>query len=65
MITKRLLGIGFILAGVAAVAGIFGMDLLGAGQSQGIGPLQRQALLAAGLVILVGLTLLPLGNKPA
>ncbi len=65
MITKRLLGIGFILIGVAAIVGMFGMDLVGAGQFQGIGPAQQKALLAAGVVILVGLTLLPLGDKPA
>lgn len=65
MITKRLLGIGFILLGAAAIVGMFGMDLLGAGQFRGIGPAQRQALLAAGAAILVGLTLLPLGDKPA
>ncbi len=65
MITKRLLGIGFILIGVAAIVGMFGMDLVGAGQFQGIGPAQQKALLAAGVVILVGLMLLPLGDKPA
>lgn len=65
MITKRLLGIGFILIGVAAIVGMFGMDLVGAGQFQGIGPAQQKALLAAGVIILVGVTLLPLGDKPA
>ncbi|MEZ4516903.1 MAG: hypothetical protein R3C44_08730 [Chloroflexota bacterium] len=65
MITKRQLGLIFIGLGVAAVAGSFIVDLVGAGQFQGIGPAQQRILLVAGLVILVGLTLLPLGNRPA
>jgi hypothetical protein len=65
MITKRQLGMGFILLGVLAIVGSFAMDLVGAGNFQGVGPAQRMALLGAGFVILVGLTLLPLGEKPA
>jgi hypothetical protein len=65
MITKRQLGIIFILLGLGAAAAMFVMDLLGAGQFQGIGPAQQRALLVAGLVMLVGLTLLPLGDRPA
>ena len=65
MITKRQLGLIFILVGSFAIAGMFGMDLLGAGQHLGIGPAQQKALLAAGLVVLLGITLIPLGDKPA
>ena len=65
MITKKQLGIGFILLGIAAIIGTFVVDLLGAGQFQGVGPAQKLALAAAGLVILVGVSLLPLGDKPA
>jgi hypothetical protein len=65
MITKKQLGIGFILLGIAAIIGTFVVDLLGAGQFQGVGPAQKLALVAAGLVILVGVSLLPLGDKPA
>ena len=65
MITKRQLGIGFILLGLLAIVGSFAIDLAGVGNFQGIGPAQRVALLGAGLVIVVGLTLLPLGDKPA
>lgn len=65
LITKRLLGIGFVLAGVGAIVGMFAIDLLGAGQFQGIGPAQRQAMWAAGAAIVLGLTLIPLGDKPA
>lgn len=65
MVTKRQLGLLFILLGVGAIAAMFAIDLLGAGQFQGIGPAQRRALLAAGAAVLVGLSLLPLGGRPA
>jgi hypothetical protein len=38
---------------------------MGGGQFSGIGPAQRVALLAAGVLVLVGLSLLPLGDRPA
>ena len=63
--TKRQLGLMFIALCGLGVIGLFGVDLLGAGQFSGIGPAQRLGLLAAGAVILVGFTLLPLGDKPA
>lgn len=63
--TKRQLGILFIVSGSGAIAGLLLMDVVNAGQHQGIGPAQKQAMLAATLVILVGLTLLPLGDHPA
>ena len=54
-----------MLISVAAVIGSFAFDLLGGGQFQGIGPAQRLSLLAAGALFLVGLSLLPLGDRPA
>lgn len=63
--TKRQLGLVFIGLGILAIVGLFGMDLIGAGQFQGVGPAQKQAMLVAGVVILVGATLVPLGDKPA
>jgi hypothetical protein len=65
MVTKRKLGWLFIVLGVGAAVGLLAMDLLGAGQFQGIGPAQRRALLAAGAAVLLGLSLLPLGDRPA
>ena len=65
MVTKRQLGLLFIVLGVGSAVGLLAMDLLGAGQFQGIGPAQRRALLVAGAVVLLGLSLLPLGNTPA
>ena len=63
--TKKQLCIIFIGSGSLGVLVLFGIDIVGAGQFSGIGPAQRLGLLAAGGLILVGLTLLPLGDKPA
>ena len=63
--SKRQLGLLLVGLGVTAVIGLFVVDLLGAGQFSGIGPAQRLALLGAGFVILLGLSLIPLGDKPA
>ncbi|MFN2105671.1 MAG: hypothetical protein ACK2U5_05825 [Candidatus Promineifilaceae bacterium] len=65
MVTKRQLGLMLIALAVLAVAGSFVYDFLGGGQFSGIGPAQRLALLGAGLVALVGASLLPLGDRPA
>lgn len=65
MVTKRQLGWLFILLGVGAAGAGFAIDLFGAGQFQGIGPAQRQALIAAFVAIMVGVSLLPLGDRPA
>ena len=65
MVTKRQLGLLFIVLGIGAAVALFGIDLLGAGQFEGIGPAQRQALMAAGAVVLLGLSLWPLGDRPA
>lgn len=65
MITKRQLGLIFIMLGVGAAVGMFAIDLVGAGQFQGVGPAQRRALAAAALAIVAGLSLLPLGSRPA
>ena len=54
-----------MLISLAAALGSFAFDWLGGGQFQGIGPAQRLALLAAGALFLVGLSLWPLGDRPA
>lgn len=63
--TKRQLGILFILAGLGMIVALFSADFLGASRFDGIGPIQRLALAGASIAVLVGLTLLPLGNRPA
>lgn len=63
--TKRQLGLLLILLGSAAVVALLAIDWLQAGNYQGIGPVQRVALIGGGAAILVGLSLLPLGDRPA
>lgn len=63
--TKRQLGLTLIALGISAVVALLAIDLIGAGKFQGVGPTQRVALLGAGIVTLVGLTLIPLGDRPA
>lgn len=63
--TKRQLGITLILLGLGASLGLFLVDQIGATRFGGVGPLQRVALLGSALLILVGLTLIPLGDRPA
>ena len=65
MITKRQLGIGLMAIGSLAIIGTLAIDLIGAGNFNGIGPSQRTALIAGAVVILGGISLLPLGNHPA
>lgn len=64
-ITKRQLGILLLIIGILGVIGILAIDLLNAGQQGGIGPAQAFALGIMGVVALVGLTLIPLGDTPA
>ncbi|MEW5988697.1 MAG: hypothetical protein AB1791_18875 [Chloroflexota bacterium] len=65
MITKRQLGLGLSLIGLLGGIVLFALDWVGASQFQGIGPTQRILLGAAGLLFLVGLSLIPLGQRPA
>ncbi len=62
---KRQLGYIIIALGVLAIVGSFVNDLIGAGNFQGIGPTQRLAIFGAIGVILLGASLLPLGDRPA
>lgn len=64
-LTKRLLGLLLIVAGVGGFAGILAIDILDAGREGGIGPAQQIGLGLMVALALAGLTLLPLGNDPA
>jgi hypothetical protein len=65
MITKRQLGLILAGSGLLALIGVLAIDVLKAGNFEGIGPVQRMALGGAGLIVFVGLSLIPLGNRPA
>lgn len=54
-----------LTAGVLAFLGIISIDLLDAGREGGIGPAQQIAFAVSIITILIGLTLIPLGNSPA
>jgi hypothetical protein len=64
-LTKRHLGLLLMTMGAGAAVLLLAVDLLGAGRSAGIGPAQRLALGGASLLVLLGLSLLPLGDRPA
>lgn len=56
---------GLVLAGIVGIAGTIGVDLVGVGQFGGFGPSQQRAVAACVGLIVVGATLIPLGNRPA
>ncbi len=64
-LTKRQLGWLSLGTGALLVAASLAADLVGAGRFGGLGPAQRQALAAGGGLVLFGLSLLPLGHRPA
>ncbi len=64
-LTKRQLAWLIVTAGALLAVVTLVVDLLGAGRFGGLGPAQQQALIAAALTITFGLTLLPLGHRPA
>lgn len=63
--SKRLLGVVMLIAGVGGVVALLALDFITGTTDGGIGPAQRLAIGVMALVALVGLTLIPLGDKPA
>ena len=59
------MGLGFAAGGLVALLAVLAVDLLKVGNFEGIGPMQRMALIAAGLLFVVGLTLIPFSDRPA
>ncbi|MDZ4766888.1 MAG: hypothetical protein SGI73_20300 [Chloroflexota bacterium] len=64
-LSKRLLGLLLLIGGAAAFMGILAIDLLDVGREGGIGPAQQIALVGAAALALVGVTLIPLGDRRA
>ena len=65
IITKRDLGFILIGLGIIGSAGILLVDRLGVGKDSALGPLQTAALIFGAFTVLAGLSLIPLGNRPA
>ncbi len=64
-LTKRQLGWLMLAAGAALAVLTLAADLVGAGRFNGLGPAQQPALGLGLLLLLFGVTLLPLGDRPA
>ena len=60
-----MVGIALVVGGLIGLAGVAAVDLLGAGKWNGFGPAQQQALVACAFASLIGLSLVPLGDRPA
>ena len=65
MITKRQLGIIILVLSLLTIAGVVGVDVLGAGRWGGLGPLQQIGIGLGATAAVVGLILIRLGNRPA
>ncbi|PJF40942.1 MAG: hypothetical protein D6737_13580 [Chloroflexi bacterium] len=64
-LSKRQLGFLLFTAGMLGFVAILSIDLLDSGREGGIGPAQRIGLFITVLTAFAGLTLIPLGDKPA
>ena len=64
-LSKRQLGLLIVAGGVGLAVITLGVNLLGLGRFNGLGPAKQLALAAAGLIVLFGLSLVPLGRRPA
>lgn len=64
-LTKRHLGLILFAGGILGFAAILSIDIVDAGREGGIGPAQQIALGLCLVAALLGLTLIPLGSRPA
>jgi lipopolysaccharide export LptBFGC system permease protein LptF len=60
-----MVGVALALLGPAIVSGTLAVDLVGAGKWDSLGPAQQLAIFVGAAAFVVGLSLLPLGNRPA
>lgn len=65
MVTKRHLGFIVVALALLAILATVGIDLLGAGEWGGFGPLQRIGVGAGAVALAVGFILIRLGDRPA
>ena len=64
-LTKRQLGLLILFAGIGLAAVTVAANLFGLGHFNGFGPAKQLALVGASVVAAFGLSLLPLGDRPA
>lgn len=64
-LTKRQLGLLLLIGGAVGFLGIIGIDIVDFGRDGGIGPAQRIGLGVMVAIALLGLTLIPLGDRLA
>ncbi len=64
-LTKRQIGWLFAVAGVGLAVLALGADLFKVGRFEGLGPVQLRTLGGGVLLLLFGLSLFPLGHRPA
>jgi len=65
MVTKRQLGLFVVAISVVGLISITAVDILGAGEWAGFGPLQRLGIGLGLIAVIVGLLLIRLGDRPA
>ncbi|MCY3779852.1 MAG: hypothetical protein OXG78_06060 [Chloroflexi bacterium] len=64
-VTKRQLGIFLALLGAVGFLALLAIDIVDIGRQGGIGPAQGLALALMAATVIIGLTLIPLGDAPA
>ncbi len=64
-VTKRQLGVALAAFGVLGFIGVLSIDLIDLGRQGGIGPAQSLVLALMVAVTILGLSLIPLGDRPA
>jgi len=65
MVTKRQLGVFILIVSFVGMTGLVAVDLIGAGEWGGFGPLQRLGIGLGLGATAVGLILVRLGDRPA
>jgi hypothetical protein len=63
--TKKTLGILCVAIGTLGTTAIFAVDIIDVGREGGIGPIQTIGLVIMIGLVLLGITLIPLGGDPA
>lgn len=64
-VSKRLLGALMLIGGGGGLIGLLALDVIRGTLDSGFGPAQQAAMAACVVLAVVGLTLLPLGKRPA